>query len=121
MRLIRNSGSDRVLDVLKALLTPGCAADVASPELSLFAFAELSDALNGDVKCRLVVPDPAMNDLAVLGSEADRNSRNKLQARWLAKRCTQWIWTRSQVQRAPAAILNQPPWSINRWPDKVRR
>ena len=77
MKLIRNSGTDRVLDVLKSVMSADSSIDVATPELSLFAFAELRELLGEKVGCRLVVPDPLAHDLALLGGEADRPWRNK--------------------------------------------
>lgn len=100
MKLIRNSGTDRVLDALNAVLAPGCSLDLATPELSLFAFAQLRGMLEG-LTCRLVVPDPAANDLALLGGSADRAARNKLHARWLAALCARWIGASVRVQQAP--------------------
>ncbi len=41
MKLIRNSGNDRVVDELRKSLVAGGTFDVASPAFSLFAFAEL--------------------------------------------------------------------------------
>lgn len=41
MRIIRNTGSDRVFDELRQSLAPPSSLDFASPVFSLFAFAEL--------------------------------------------------------------------------------
>lgn len=112
MKLIRNSGTDRVLDVLNATLKPGGSLDIATPELSLFAFNQLRAVLTG-VTCRIVVPDPAAHDLALLGTAADRAARNKLLGRWLAALCAHWIGANAKVQLAPALpqstiVLRQP-------------
>lgn len=45
MELIKNSGSDRVIDELRQSLKPPASLDLASPAFSLFAFAELRDLL----------------------------------------------------------------------------
>ena len=109
MKLIRNSGTDRVLDALNAALAPGCSLDVATPELSLFAFAQLRAAL-GSVPCRLVVPDPTVHDLALLGSAADRGERNKLLARWLAAICVRWV---PEWFKVPTPLGNyEPDWAV---------
>lgn len=45
MRLIRNTGSDRVIDELSHILASKSSLDVVSPAFSLFAFAELRQLL----------------------------------------------------------------------------
>jgi hypothetical protein len=104
MRLIKNSGIDRVLDVLRAILLPGSTVDVASPEISVFAFAEIRDLLAQSAACRLIIPDPVQADLSLLGNEADRGSRNKLQARWLARICSEWISANCQIHQVPSVL-----------------
>ena len=46
MRLIKNTGSDRVVDELRACLAAGSRLDFASPGFSLYAYAELKDLLD---------------------------------------------------------------------------
>ena len=41
-------------------------------------------------KARLVLP-PNDAELGLLGTEADRAARNRLQGRWLAGRCAEWV------------------------------
>ena len=41
MRIVPNAGTDRVIDSLTPWLRTGASIDVVTPELSLFAFAEL--------------------------------------------------------------------------------
>jgi hypothetical protein len=41
MKLLKNQGSERVIDELRANLTVGGSLDVASPDLSLFAYLGL--------------------------------------------------------------------------------
>ncbi|MCZ2343090.1 MAG: ATP-dependent helicase [Bacteroidales bacterium] len=105
MKLISNSGNDRVLDVLKSVFIPGCSVDLATPELSLFAFAEVRGLLEKASQSRLVVPDPLSHDLGLLGADADRAGRNKLTGRWLASRFAQWVSGDVQVQQAPPGLL----------------
>ena len=99
MRLIKNNGNDRVVDELKSALKPGSRLDVATPALSLFAFAEVLPEVATLAQCRLLLP-PDGADLAVLGSDADRAARNRLQARWLAMRLAEWLHANSEVRRA---------------------
>jgi hypothetical protein len=43
MKLIKNTGSDRVIDQLRLTLAPPSSLDMASPAFSLFASAELRE------------------------------------------------------------------------------
>jgi hypothetical protein len=103
MKLIRNTGADRVIDLLRPQLTAGRQCDVVTSTVSLSAFAELLHELAALVRCRLVLP-PAGADLAILGSAADRAARNRLQTRWLARRLARWLENKAEVRRAVGAV-----------------
>src|SRR4051812_41245006 len=77
MKLIKNTGNDRVMDALRSSLTAASSVDIATPAFSLFAFAEFATHLHALTGCRLVLPD-VPTDLQLLGSEADRPFRNQL-------------------------------------------
>lgn len=115
MKLVKNIGNDRVIDELNRSLVPSATLAVASPGFSLFAFAEVRERLNRLSGCRLALP--AGPDIAAgfLGTEADRNSRNRLQSHWLARQCANWILKSVEVRLAaseiPQAVL------ITRHPD----
>ncbi len=79
MRLIKNSGNDRVIDELRQCLSEKSLLDIASPEFSLFAFAELQDLLANLGQVRLALPSSDYNDWSILGKEVDRAFRNRLQ------------------------------------------
>ena len=81
MKLIKNTGDNRVIDELRATLSPACTLDIASPALSLFAFSEIKNPLDKISRCRLVVPTAAAHEPALLGGDADRQFRNQLNAR----------------------------------------
>ena len=104
MKLLKNSGQDRVLDVLRSIMLPGSAIDFASAEVSLFAFSEIRDLLAKSTECRFIVPDPMRSDLGFLGNELDRGSRNKLQSRWLAKLCSDWIGAKCEVHQTSGSL-----------------
>ena len=104
MRLIKNSGNDRVLDVLHSILIPESAFDIASGDFSLLAFSELHDLLALVAECRLILPDGGRADLALLGTETDRAARNKLQGRWLAKCCVEWLQLKARVHGTPTPL-----------------
>ena len=76
MKLINNTGTDRVIDTLRQAVQASASLDIASPVLSLFAFFELRDLLNHAANSRLILYLDEDDDLALLGSAADRVARN---------------------------------------------
>jgi len=103
MKLVRNSGSDRVIDLIRPKISKGHQLDVVSPVFSLFAFAELMRELDELSRCRLVLPS-ADSELGILGSSADRADRNRLQSRWLARRLIRWAQEKTEVRRALGSV-----------------
>jgi Helicase conserved C-terminal domain/SNF2-related domain len=104
MKLIKNTGSDRVIDELRQTLAPASSLDLASPAFSLFAFAELRDQLEKLDSCRVVLPATNEGELGLTGSETDRAFRNRLQLRWLARECAVWIKKKVDLRSAPALL-----------------
>ena len=98
MRIISNTGTDRVVDLIQPWLRSGHRIDLASETLSLHAFGELAEKLSRIANARLVLP-PDDADLSFFGSDADRAARNRLQGRWLARRCADWIEKKVDVRR----------------------
>ncbi len=90
MKLIHNTGTDRVIDLMRPHLKRGNQLSCVTPSFSLFAFAELRDALSELDRVQLILP-PDDDGLEFLGGEGDRAARNRLQARWLANQCAKWI------------------------------
>ncbi len=103
MKLVRNTGTDRVVDFIRPHLGRGHQLDLLTSALSLFAFEEISREARDLEGCRLVLP-PTDSDLALLGTAADRPARNRMRARWLAKCLRQWIETKADVRCATASI-----------------
>ncbi len=103
MKLVRNTGTDRVIDLLRPGLAAGRRLDVVTPDFSLFAFSGMMHELAALAGCRLLLP-PGSAGLAVLGSDADRAARNRLTTRWLATRLSQWIADKTEVRRALGAV-----------------
>jgi len=104
MKLIRNTGSDRVVDELRTCLVPRSGLDIASSAFSLFAYAEVRALFEKIERCRLVIPAAEGVDLGMLGSESDRPFRNHLQTRWLARHCSEWIQKKAEVRGAPTYL-----------------
>lgn len=88
MKLVQNSGTDRVIDLLRSKLTAGCQFDIVTSSFSLFAFSGMLQEILVLLTCRLILPQ-VTTELSILGSEADRAARNRLQNRWIASRLLQ--------------------------------
>jgi superfamily II DNA or RNA helicase len=104
MRLIENSGTNRVIDVLREATRRGCTVDIATPVWSLFAFSTLRELLDCAATTRLITSDESICASALLGSVADRSSRNRLQTRSLARQCAEWLRTKVDVRSSPSPL-----------------
>ena len=104
MKLIPNAGNDRVIDELRARLAGDSTLDIASSAFSLFAFAEIRGLLETLDRCRFVLPACDVGELKHLGSERDRPFRNRLMARWLARKCGDWISRKVDVREVPGSL-----------------
>ncbi len=113
MKLIHNTGTDRVIDLMRPHLKRGNQLGCVTPSFSLFAFAELRDLLSELDRVQLILP-PDDEGLGFLGGEGDRAARNRLQARWLANQCAKWIGDKVELRRAlgpvpqGAAVMRKP-------------
>ncbi len=103
MKLILNMGTDRVIDLIRPHLRRGSQLGCVTPAFSLFAFAELRDALSGLEKVQLILPSDD-GALEFLGGDGDRAARNRLQARWLAIQCAKWVNGKVELRRAPGPV-----------------
>ena len=103
MRIVPNTGTDRVVDLVRPWLQASHRIDLASEALSLFAFGELAGNLARTTGVRLVLP-PDNTELDLLGSAAERAARNRLLGRWLAGRFAAWIEKTAEVRRANGAV-----------------
>jgi hypothetical protein len=108
MKLIRNSGNDRVIDRLREWLTPGSAIDFMTPTFSVHAFAETRESLEKADRCRLLLGEPNALSESLFGGPPDISYRNKIQDRWLARLAADWITKRCEVRHAPS----EPPQSL---------
>lgn len=103
MRLVSNTGTDRIIDLLRSGLTAGSELDAVTPTLSIFAFAEILRESIALARCRLLLP-PASAELELLGSNADRAARNRLQTAWLARRLSEWLQDKAEIRRAVSNV-----------------
>ena len=114
MKLLRNTGTERVIDLVRPWLVHGNQLDVVTSSLSLFAYSEILGELGKLQSTRLLMPAEDA-DLGLLGVDADRGARNRLQSRWLARRCAacQMVWGFDLRLRRSAAIIG-PKWFTQR-------
>ena len=56
MKLLSNSGMERVVDELRRSITAKAALDATTPAFSLFAFSVLREAFVNLEECRLILP-----------------------------------------------------------------
>lgn len=103
MKIILNSGADRVIDLMRPHLQAGHQLGCVTPTFSLFAFAELRAALAGLERVQLLLP-PDTDGLEFLGGTGDRAARNRLQSRWLANQCAKWIAAKVELRLAHGPV-----------------
>lgn len=103
MKIISNTGPDRVIDLIRPQLKHGNQFDAVTPSFSLFAFAELLGELPALQKSRLLLPGEEQ-DLSLLGTDRDRASRNFLKTRWLALRLAQWVQNKVELRHVSGAV-----------------
>jgi SNF2 family DNA or RNA helicase len=104
MKLLKNQGTDRAIDELRKSLTKGGTLDAASLALSLFAYSELREVLRSLAGSRLIVPLPQADAQSLLGSAADRGSRNQLSAQSLSRDLADWLRKAVEVKGAPGPL-----------------
>lgn len=103
MRLVRNTGGDRVVDLIRPQLADDRSLDVVTPAFSIFACGELIAGLRRPPSSRLVLPGN-LDSHALTGSSADRAARNRLQSRWIASRLRAWLEQDAAVRVAQGAV-----------------
>lgn len=103
MRVLSNTGRDRVVDSIRPQLERGASLDVATSDLTLFAFAALKEELAKVEGARLIVPEQGLAG-GLLGGVHDRAERNVLRSRWLAGRLALWIRDRVKCRRANGLV-----------------
>ncbi len=109
MKFLQNQPGQRISEELQKTLRPGAELNMASSRFSLFAFSALAQELKQLRSTRLILPKfeagaKAVDALQLQGDEADRQSRNQLQTRWLAKECAQWIKDKVEVRASQQPV-----------------
>lgn len=108
MRLLRNSGNERVIDQLRDWLHPSASIDLMSPEFSLHAFAETRDLMTKSGRVRLLLGEETTLIQSLFGGMADISYRGRLQGRWLARAAYDWIKNHAEIRHA----ATPPPQSM---------
>lgn len=103
MKFVRNAGTDRVVDVLQSQLAPGVRLDVLTPSFSLSAHEALRAHWEQMASVRIVVP-AGEGDSGLLGNEADRSARNRLQMPFLAWQLAQWLRVKADIRCAVGPV-----------------
>ena len=103
MRVVRNVGSDRVVDLLQQQAGAASSMDLVSPPPSLFGFSEVAPMLGSVRPVRAILP-PLESSGVLLGDEADRPYRNRLIAPGLAREMATWIEQRVEVREVKAGV-----------------
>jgi hypothetical protein len=104
MKLLKNQGTDRVIDELRTSLSAGGSLDAASHDLSLFAYGELREVLRRLSGSRLIVSPSQAEAQPLLGSDADRGARNQLSSHKLARDLADWLRKSVEVKAAPGPL-----------------
>jgi SNF2 family DNA or RNA helicase len=104
MRILTNHSADRAIDVLASMLSVDGRLDGASPSISLFALQALRDGLPSMSATRLMLPGAERTEQSLLGSEAERASRNQLDAQRLARECAAWLRAKAEIKSAPSGL-----------------
>src|SRR6218665_1160411 len=103
MKLLRNTGNERVIDRLRDWLQPDSTFDLMSPDFSLYAFAEAHDNLKKAGRCRLLLGSDTVLAETLHGGSGDIAARGKLQGRWLAKVAGEWLNKHAEIRHVPTA------------------
>lgn len=103
MKVLSNTGRDRVIDALRDHITKGQVLNLATTRFSIFAFAALRKELAGILRVRAVIPESAAA-LALLGGSTDQAARNQLHGHWLAGKLARWVQDCVEVRTTPTPI-----------------
>ena len=111
MKIVRNTGTERVIDLVRPWLVQGNQLDIVTSSLSLFAYSEILGEVAKLAKTRLLLP-PEEADLALFGTDADRGARNRFRrvgspddAPLGFKRKSSCVVRQDRCRRAPSSCV----------------
>ncbi len=103
MELINARQPEQLLKAIRTAAAEAPEMALVTPDISLFAFDRVINEILDLEKARLVVPgDP--DALNLLGGDADRIFRNRLQNHWLAEKMAEWLTDRAELRETTAGI-----------------
>jgi hypothetical protein len=108
MKLITNSGTERVLDELRTWQTDKTPINIMSPCFSVHAFDEVADQFEKAADFRLILGNDEIVAQGLFGGPNETAMRAKLKGRWLAKRASAWLKKSAKVGQVNSA----PPQSL---------
>ncbi len=103
MELINARQPEQLLKAIRAAATEAPEMALVTPDISLFAFDRIIHEILDLEKARLVVPGDT-DALNLLGGNADRIFRNRLQNHWLAEKMAKWLTDCAELRETTAGI-----------------
>lgn len=121
MKLLPNSGKQRVIDELVACAGTTPRLDLATSGFSLFAFAEIRSLLADLTTARLLLSVSEGLPFDLVGGPEERPQRNRLLARHFARICTKWVDQKTEVRFTPFPLPQSAfiPFSSDDTPQKA--
>ena len=104
MKILSNQGLERVVDFLSNSLEKNGKLDVASSGLSLFVLDELKAKIKELAASRFILPTDKVCSSELLGSGADRASRNRLNVPSLARSLQDWVKGSCSIRLTPLSL-----------------
>lgn len=107
MRIISNKGTDRAIDLISAAETP-VGLNAISSALSIYGLAAIQAVLKKTVPVKIALSADVVDEGDFLGTTADRSTRNRLTAQYLAREARDWVATgevRVAQTRVPQSAL----------------
>lgn len=104
MRLISNTATERVVDILSDDSNKAQALDALSPVFSVFALQKLIKAAPHLKSARLVVSAAAADASQILGADDERGERGTLTAPHAARLAAEWFAKLAEIRPSPVPI-----------------
>ncbi|MBK8802062.1 MAG: DEAD/DEAH box helicase family protein [Fibrobacteres bacterium] len=103
MKIVRNSGDDRVIDHLSLGEGHRTDWDLITSKLSVHAFRDLAGILANSGRCRMILPaEPQVWELG--GGPGDRANRNRLTSQAQARFAATWLAEHADVRFAKDSV-----------------
>jgi hypothetical protein len=104
MRIVRNIGSDRVIDHIQAMLPQSKTIDLAPARLSLAAWPYIRTTIAGS-KVRLLFNHTALVKISLIGGHQENSLQSKLKIRGSAISFANFVEKQGEVRMTPLPIM----------------